>query len=1005
MTMLKIQSTKKNEKGIALIFSLIMLSLLLILALSFTMDSMFEQKAAYNSASSSSSGFMGQTQLKQVLLLMENDQANFDSSRLYSHDLNDFVSFDMLLERLPVSGVLEYDPDNPTDPDKNDKVFDSDANGTYNDPKVNWNYIRSGPNATDPIIGRTAFVVVPKEKIPFNSLISKTVDESGNATSGVYDEKRIGKDVSEINIRNAMYIMTAGDNAATYTITPAMADILNWLKTETDVTSNRDAGKFTGTWFSYSSIFGTSVLDLDYNISNATDRAKFKQNFINSFELDSEQDQEAFWADIDGDTKRGSSEFFKRFDLTRDDWDIGPMSPNYVMRVLLLTPSGTVPTTPMEAWKNVDSLSFNDDSTNYSRGLPWLACFGYKADGTAYTTDLDKIKGTFTGTDAVYNRRCQIAANLKDYCDTDDIPNSNEDPSGWLGSTAPMFTGNERTPYINKIGIRVESTLTNAPPDVWGDIAHTITVNIKPYVGLIDIYRDKYKDDVYAFVDGSVTVEVSFNGGAYVPLSCNIKNSSSITIAGTSNWAVASNGHSIFAGGLASLDKSTSKAFTSSVSATVRVKNVTINKVVLYDDSDDDPTNYNHGYDYVKNLSLIAPSPSDIVAFQNSATVATPTTEHCWLGFEVNDPRQNLNPGDWVSLTPVKASLASSCFAVSAVNYGKANADNINSTYSGSPDRVAPNTVDADLYDLEAGTDPAAGSLSTAFIRNAPMESPWELGFIHRGKMWQTLNLKKYDSSKGIRTFKLITPDRYYIAGGGLYKDGDANILDQVKMTKSAKSPEKINITTQKEGILNALFSQIQLGCTIVRDNTPTFDPAVHMTVDSMAINGTTTPIDLTASTYTATVAPKGMRTKIIELFASPDTTTFTNLTRASAADELASFTAGTTDAEQEELIGKMINLTKIGGQSGSGSFSIIVLAQSIKDVGTSSGIKIYKYSDDGTPGNQLCTLGVFDAYTSPTDSDKHIYYDEITAEQKIITEVNRNSDNSITVKSFQYIE
>ena len=75
---------KKNDKGIALLFSLIMLALLLILALAFALDSMFAEKAAYNSANSSSAGFLAKTQLEQILSLIQNNEANFTNSEFYS---------------------------------------------------------------------------------------------------------------------------------------------------------------------------------------------------------------------------------------------------------------------------------------------------------------------------------------------------------------------------------------------------------------------------------------------------------------------------------------------------------------------------------------------------------------------------------------------------------------------------------------------------------------------------------------------------------------------------------------------------------------------------------------------------------------------------------------------------------------------------------------------------------------------------------------------------------
>ena len=964
MIMLKIQLIRKNEKGIALLFTLIMLSLLLILAMSFALDSMFAQKAAYNSASSSSAAFLGQAQLKQVLLLMEKGQANFDSDgRLYSHDFNNYVSIDMLKERLPYSSLLL----------KTDKCLDPAV-------KVNWNYTRSGANTTDPIIGRTAFVVVPVEKIALNSLISKDVDESGGATTGVYNEKRIGKNVSEINIRNAMYKMDAGDDTSTYTITPEMADIFNWKIGEPDVNISRAAGKFTGYWSSYSSVF--SILDLESKITDSTNRAKFEENFENTFELDPQYTKEAFWVDLSDDKKidaadptATSYELFKRFDLTRADWTTSEEEASfYVKSILLLTKSSTAtaPDDDMDKWADEDSLDDTSDvnyTTKYSRGLPWLACFGYDKDGN----EDSNLAGTFS---SVFDRRCQIAANLKDYSDTDNIPSSDEKPSDWVSGDAPKFTGNERTPYINKIGLKVHVKLeVNGPSGTFSLYTTTASAYVKPYVGCINIYGPAYTQDLQVVVKGYVKVEVSFNGGTPKEMTLNI-NEAPRPIDKVANWGLAYPGHSTFVEGFAGNVESTDTIDSPAVTAVVNVTNVTITKVVLYYEDGTDKI----GYDYVKNLVYNPSFPA--------LTSSTADEQDSWFGFEVNDPRQNLNPGDWVTLQPHQAPLASSTLAVTDANECKPNNLNTHSPITGNIEE--PNFGP----DPEPVTDSANGALSTAFIRNAPMESPWELGFIHRGAKWETINLKKYDSKKAIN--KIIINGKDYIPGGGVYTDGDANILDQVKMTKLAKTPEKINISAQEERIINTLFSQVQLGCSIVRDNTNNpVDSAVHMTIASMAATGTS--ID----TYSPSVDYTTMVTQIMSWFATPDATK----TRASVAAKLTLPVGATTDAAQEELIGKIINLTKVN-QSGGSSFNIIVLSQAIKDVGTSSGISITKSSMDGstTATKPLCKIGEFDADTSDSNSDKHVYFDEITGEKKILVKANNGGDK-IKVTSFKYIE
>lgn len=114
------------------------------------------------------------------------------------------------------------------------------------------------------------------------------------------------------------------------------------------------------------------------------------------------------------------------------------------------------------------------------------------------------------------------------------------------------------------------------------------------------------------------------------------------------------------------------------------------------------------------------------------------------------------------------------------------------------------------------GATAADGHLSTAFIRHAtlsnikdqfemPMMSLWELGAIHRGSRWKTLNLSMSPTYKENEPMTLES-------GGGDYKDGDAPILDQVKMTDDLQVMGKLNLQntytseTVKRFSLGALF-------------------------------------------------------------------------------------------------------------------------------------------------------------------------------------------------------
>jgi len=985
MTKLNVQ-TKKNEKGVALIFTLIMLSLLMIMALAFVLDSMFSQKSAYNAASANSARFIAEAQLKQVLALIKKDQMNSAEGYIYSKDIwgNTDVptQTDMLEEQVPsavpysrlrVYGVLD----------------DNNNNGSLigTPPAVNWNYIRSGPLATDTIIGRTAFVVIPDAKVPLDSLISKSYNEKLNA------ELRIGKEVSEINVRGAIPAVTTNLDTIT--------DKLNWSVAEGG--PGTGIGEYTGTnWTSFPTLFGL--------IPEIVEQAGFSSNLS----LAVSDDKEVFWADANTNTKIDKGELYKRFDLTRD-WTTADNTADLVFlrdKILLDAGNTGVPTTPMETWTNTPSDAI-------SKGLPWLACFGYKKDGTPYTigTSPGELNSTFL---TVKAHRYQIAANLKDYCDNDGAiaarPTSDKDPASWTTSADPTFTGNERTPYINKIGFNIKASQNEAQTAVGPPALYTVasSIEISPYVELVNIYDTSWATDLKVYIKGTVTTQSTVDS---VPKPLNIHSlDTTITISAATDWT-GGEGYSDFS--ISSLGSSsfnsTPNVGALSRSITVKVTAVNITKVVIYYEN----AGIKYGYDYTKALSYSANLPYPVFLGDNAGAECS-----AWFGFAAHDPRQNLNSGDWLELTPAVNDTAtedpSAVFSLIATSlpdsyFGKPNADN--SINGGGDNTDAPSAGD----DSEIGNDPANKQLSTAFIRNAPMESPWELGFIHRAARWQTINLKTFDPAKAISTFKLTTPDRDYIAGGGLYADGDANILDQIKMTDAAKSPQKINLSASDTIFFDALFDKIRLGCDIVRDTAVPVVPLTHMTVTSMA-GYPTAPTNLTTEIAVAdpAVAPYStMRDAIIAWFKTPDLSTFTNITRASivsistgllGADPDGSPTTidfgalqADTDASQEELIGKIANLTKVG--SGTGNFKIIVLAQTIKDIGTAAGISITKASaDETTIKTQNCMAGTFDVDVSNVDSKKHVYFDEITSEQKILVSGSWDGTN-LKISSFQYVE
>ena len=613
------------------------------------------------------------------------------------------------------------------------------------------------------------------------------------------------------------------------------------------------------------------------------------------------------------------------------------------------------------------------DSNTNSKGLPWLATFGYKTDGTEDSS----LSGTFTN---VQDRRYQIAANLKDYCDSDSKPTSDVDPTTWKNVNtvpAPTYTGNEKTPYIDKIGMKVNVLQFEDEDGGTYDVSAHVTLT--PHVSLVNMYDTSSSKFYTIYVKGIITIKTKV-AGADNPTTQDHEFDCDMNI-GPSDWP--NSGYSVFQDdSIPAFLSGTQTGITGSRHVDFEITKLQFTKVVL--------TDVSTGYDYAQTYAEYDPDSTDYIKLSLNAGASS---SNIWYGFAAHDPRQNLNTGDWKTLTPQMEdpTLLFSLTGTSAPYGGAPNA-------TGPLPTDLPNGTNCDLEKDITGnviTDPANKTISTAYIRNAKMESPWELGFIHRGAKWQTINLKKYDASKAYSAISTGSPAKYYLQGGGAYADGDANILDQIKMTASYESPAKINIATSEEKILDALFSKIYLGCGID-----------HSTMDVPSIakgSGTKlgTEINLTDSTYTGD--PNGLRTKILNKF---KTFTTNNQTRSCVADDMTAFTAATNDAEQEELIGKTINLVKINKTPGDGNYSIIVVSQTIKDVGgDGTDIKIYKTPADGTDAQEVnCRLGRFDVTGASANWKNNAYGDDITATQKVLIKTSKVNDK-IKVTSFKYVD
>ncbi len=475
-----------------------------------------------------------------------------------------------------------------------------------------------------------------------------------------------------------------------------------------------------------------------------------------------------------------------------------------------------------------------------------------------------------------------------------------------------------------------------------------------------------------------------------------------------------------------------------------------------------------HGVDYVRKFEkpLIFHLSKDNIEddklkFEFKDGIAT--TQGILVGGIRNfDPRQNLNPEDWFpydsavaadwhpdpakaadgegNLQIVKAANITADDELSQVMDSAANTRPAQNSNGGAVAATlndieindalfTPRNSDSSLdKDLETVTEPAYSSetncISTAVIRNAPMMSPWEIGFIHRGIAWQTINLKKAGHPK--KSGKIDLSNAPFAHGekwdgsGTAYSAGDAGILEQIRMTEQCATYGKININSlvaanngnyaaKDVEIFNALFRNVICGenvFTFLRNSTRNGDGKFNI-----------------SNTGTGTaVINKGSKV-------ASDDTNFTNLynsgetfaCRVQAVERLKNafgmVTPDSTDAQQEEIIGKTINL--LSAESSANVIKVVIVAQSIKD---NSGVQIrdtkgeqgsnfsqntgVDFDDNEKLAINDCQVGVFDMCKHDNDPEKNIYFDDITGEVKMLVSIERvQGTGQLKVRKIEYLE
>lgn len=1094
----------KKESGVALLFALGILSLLLVLGLAFASNALLAQKVAANNSNRSQAKLLAQSAISRITIAMMYYQAQAaqQSPPIIPLNYSDVYSYgkDGQSENGNIfADGLYSTSDSLLKPPVSLATVMTDST-TYAKPK--WTFIYDKPlsssgtsSATRKIIGRIAYqqVITPAQsKISlYNVLLG--IDPQDTPPRVPWDN-RWGKTIDELNLDQTTPLYDWGNKAP-----GSSGDPLD----TSNLTLFFDRFSGSGQYFYKYNEIGTAGFV----------NKKFIERWFTSGTEPTEPEYYRF------DISSNDYKFLHRFNLGKLD-ECDPGEDKWYARFHenieeTLDKNGPGILTNLAA--DGDEFNLTDELTPSSTGIPFLK-------------QIADTQETFA---SLAERRKQIAANLNDYCDPDSIPTSDVPAADWSVSvneeiTEPTFTGNERTPYIYELGYRLAihqgDEAKTAGIAAKADGNFSFQLDLYPAVKLAVIYEDiptgfssfsfrnsvrelalkgqitgatyygiKYEydsngetlsrtTDVKLLIDDHNTFELptfnytwksskSSNSSSGQKLKLPDEGNNSISFPTTQSLngypfkAAETTGKNCWSGlyDTASIVPPTKlktdeeylkkivKAETGneptnivSGPTSITVNAVRIDEVAVkrgpllltgtYSDGEGGSSTF--GVDYVRSAASALESTTTL-NFSDSATGKADEKSYKFLlgGIRGIDPRQNLNEDDWYLCgTAVQGdsdTLWEKVMCVESLSgavTGKANKKLTDTDPKPTHPFDPSAATDTGKYDQEKNVDsngPAWGDdtnhLSTAYIRNAPMQSLWELGVIHRGAAWQTLNLKAAGAPGGggsISPSDMKQGLSWDNTSGTSYANGDGGILEQVKLTEEAYCYGKVNInmlcsdTTINTGyeyahdyqMGQALFYNIMYGQEISNFET---------TTSSTKIGVSTTIGNALAQACVneaGTKKPFSSRTQFLDWELSSGN----DLCNAFGAIDITN----SSDAQREEIVGKTINLIK-AEPSPPNVIQFIVVAQTIRDVG---GTIVKINPDDGTAVSLPCSLGSFDAYryknnsdsTSATDSgradqsqDDYLYFDEITSEVKMLVTLEKVSEvtGQIVVTSIEYLD
>lgn len=787
----------ERERGVALIFTLAMLGLLMMLLLAFVGSMSVKKTVSSNAANKRQLDLLVNSAVSRLRLHLEASEKagkNLDET-VSSTDDSDTLSDGSSPGAAASSAKSSFSKIEFECPEGDETLYDTNLVSGQED-EIEWIYVKDP--VSDSYFGRVAYAVIPN--------VHPILDLKSLGT-----EIRVGDQYNELNLSD----FSNGFKSAG-TVSVDKSNILN-----------RDA---------YAVFYKDNSFDAEHS------------NFLNIFTTANGLNSEDTY--LYRNPKTAGSQYrdsvWRRFDLGNDvlvDYNgnaFKDMSSEDRVDALLGS-SGTtisVDSNQMRYFDNNDKINNPDYRNAYV--LPFFKKFD---NSTTDEVGSSEYKGTFESADQLRN---QVAANLIDYIlDEDQTVTSDVTPeseniteNGIIGTPPaeqgswrldisdttpstnkkwPEYTGNKRTLYLNEAGFAAWIELDPRTDSL------SCKVYTMPMVELIDIYGlgsksgnniTEIADDYWMGVAGNFSFDITVQVG---------NNSYTRTIDITLPNKYVKPSEYIESSGLEGMyfipRWSTSELTGSDFVHTENINYVSGDAQYAYIDLDNVKVD-------ITAAKLLKNTAGDFVPVdfakieKNINTDVDPYSITLSLGGGVhdvtlyasaytNDPRQNLNNEDWdndapafIEGTPVPTSGYTdiNSFKSSsndATSFGKVNPHDYDDVMDEKKDRE-DNIREAvgdktGAWEIAASfeSQPEDRPISTAYIREAPIRSLWELGFISRGIKWQTINLKtvQADSESDVTSFD---PS---------YEKGDAEILDMVCLNYKNSPKFDINAKSTSEAV------------------------------------------------------------------------------------------------------------------------------------------------------------------------------------------------------------